>query len=106
LHAILVVLVVAAQASDYEATVATFGCTSIKETHRLQSLRAEPEAFQMALVEKQVHGECVAILQGTMVEGSIETSDESILRVNMTVDPPGYEAPLDDFERKPTVGSQ
>jgi hypothetical protein len=24
----------------------------------------------------------------------------------MTVDPPGYEAPLDDFERKRTVGSQ
>ena len=54
----------------------------------------------MALLEKQIYGECVTILQGTLVEGSIEITDKSILRVNGQVEPPGYEAPRDDFEIK------
>jgi hypothetical protein len=54
------------------------------------------------LVEKQVHGECVVIMKGTEVEGSIESTDKSILRVNEQAEPPGYEAPLDDFEIKAT----
>jgi hypothetical protein len=45
-------------------------------------------------------GECVTILQGTLVQGQIEDDDNSILRVNEQVEPPGYEAPLDDFEIK------
>jgi hypothetical protein len=44
--------------------------------------------------------ECVTILQGTLVQGQIEDDDNSILRVNEQVEPPGYEAPLDDFEIK------
>jgi hypothetical protein len=54
----------------------------------------------MALLGKQMYGECVTILKGTLVEGSIETSNKSILRVNQWIEPPGYEAPLDDFEIK------
>jgi hypothetical protein len=36
------------------------------------------------------------------VEGSVEITDKSILRVNTRVAPPGYEAPLEDFEIKAT----
>jgi hypothetical protein len=50
--------------------------------------------------------ECVTILKGTLVEGSIEASDKSILRVNEQIEQPGYEAPLDDFELKPAEGKQ
>jgi hypothetical protein len=101
---ILAVLVVAAevaaQASYYEAKVLTFGCTSIPEVHRLLGLRSDPKAFQGAFLEKQIHGECVAVMQGTGVQGTIESSDPSILRMNEQLDPPGYEAPLEDFELK------
>jgi hypothetical protein len=58
----------------------------------------------MALLEQQLYGQCVTISKGTVVEGSIETADKSILRVNMQVDPPGHEAPLGDFEIKATEG--
>jgi hypothetical protein len=39
-------------------------------------------------------------LQGTQVEGSIDAADSSILRVNEKIEPPGYEAPIEDFETK------
>jgi hypothetical protein len=97
---ILAVVLVASQVTYYEAKVTTFGCTSIEEVQRLQSLRSDQKAFQMALLGKQMYGECVTILKGTLVEGSIETSNKSILRVNQWIEPPGYEAPLDDFEIK------
>jgi hypothetical protein len=100
--ALLAVALVASQATYYEAKVTSFGCTSVEEVHRLQSLRSDQKAFQMALVEKQMYGECVTILKGTSVEGSIEASDKSILRVQQRFEPPGYEAPLDDFEVKTT----
>jgi hypothetical protein len=90
--------------SYYQAKVTSFGCTSIEEVHRLQTLRSDEKAFQMALLEKQMYGECVTILKGTLVEGLIETSDKSILRVNQRIEPPGYEAPLDDFEIKTFAG--
>ena len=88
----------------YEAKVMSFGCTSIEEVHRLQSIRSDQKAFQMALLEKQIYGECVTILKGTVVEGSIETNDKSVLRVNGQVEPPGYEAPRHDFEIKAAEG--
>jgi hypothetical protein len=88
----------ASQKTDYEAKVSTFGCTSIDAVSDLQKVRADAKAFQAALVEKQMYGECVAILKGTPVQGSIEAADDSILRVNYEIDPPGYEAPLEDFE--------
>ena len=101
---LLVALVAAAQTTYYEAKVSTFACTSIPEAHRMHGLRADPKAFQMALVEKQVHCECFAILQGTVVEGEAEGSDAAILRVNRTLEPPGFEAPLKDFEPKSAPG--
>lgn len=99
---VVTIALVALQASYYEAKVTSFGCTSIEEVHRLQGLRSDQKAFQIALVEKQMYGECVTILKGTSVEGSIEANDKSILRVQQRFEPPGYEAPLDDFELKAT----
>src|SRR5437763_11090520 len=91
----------AEQTTYYEAKVPTFGCTSIDAVSQLQKVRSDGKAFQAALMEKQIYGECVAILKGTLVQGSIEASDDSILRVNQEIDPPGYEAPLADFETRP-----
>jgi hypothetical protein len=103
-NAILAVVLVASQTTYYTAKIPTFGCTSIDEVSHLQSIRSNQEAFQAALIEKQMDGECVTILQGTLVQGSIETTDTSILRVNQEVEPPGYEAPRDDFEMKALNG--
>jgi hypothetical protein len=103
---LLAALLVASQITYYEAKVTTFGCTSMEEVHRLQGLRSDQKAFQMALLEKQIYGECVAIMEGTLVEGSIEATDDSILRVQQHTQPPGYEAPLDDFKIKATKGKQ
>jgi hypothetical protein len=103
---ILAVALVASQMTYYEAKVESFGCTSIDAVSQLQKVRSDQKALQMALMEKQMYGECVSILKGTVVEGEIETSDKSILRVNGQVEPPGYEAPRDDFEIKATEGKQ
>ena len=96
----LAATLVAWQGTYYVAKVESFGCTSIEEVTRLQGIRSDKEAFQTALLEKQVYGECVTILKGTLVEGEIEAADSSILRVNGHVEPPGYEAPREDFEVK------
>jgi hypothetical protein len=97
---ILTIALIASQTTYYEAKVTTFGCTSIDAVSQLQKVRSDKNAFQAALVEKQIYGECVAILKGTLVQGSIEATDDSILRVNQEIDPPWYEAPLGDFETK------
>ena len=97
---ILAVALVVSQTMYYEAKVASFGCTSIDAVSELQKVRSDQKAFQMTLIEKQMYGECVTILKGTLVQGSIEAADKSILRVNQQVEPPGYEAPRDDFEIK------
>jgi hypothetical protein len=97
---ILTIALIASQTTYYEAKVTTFGCTSIDAVSQLQKVRSDKNAFQAALMEKQIYGECVAILKGTLVQGSIEATDDSILRVNQEIDPPGYEAPLGDFETK------
>jgi hypothetical protein len=101
---LLAVALVASQTTYYEAKVTTFGCTSIEAVSQLQKVRSDQKAFQAALAEQQIYGQCVTILQGTVVEGSIDAADSSILRVNGEVQPPGYEAPLDDFEIKATGG--
>jgi len=93
----------APQESYYEAKVPTFGCTSIEAVTELQKIRADADKFQAALVQKQIYGECVSILKGTPVKGSIEREQDSILRVNHEIDPPGYEAPLEDFQTKETA---
>ena len=97
---ILAVALVASQMTYYEAKVTSFGCTSIDAVSQLQKVRSDQKAFQMTLMEKQMYGECVTILKGTLVQGSVEAADKSILRVNQQVEPPGYEAPRDDFEIK------
>jgi len=102
---LLAVALAASQTTYYEAKVTSFGCTSIDEVIRLKSIRPDQTAFQTALIEKQMYGECVTIVKGTLVQGSIEASDASILRVNAQIEPPGYEAPLDDFEIKAIGGS-
>jgi hypothetical protein len=99
---ILAGLVVAAQTAYYEAKVPTFGCFSIAEVHELQHLRTNSKAFQMALITKQMQGQCVAIVKGTQVEGALESTDRSVLRVNERFDPPGYETPVADFAVKET----
>jgi hypothetical protein len=96
----LAAALVAWQGTYYVAKVESFGCTSIEEVLRLQSIRSDKEAFQTALLEKQVYGECVTILKGTLVEGEVEAADSSILRVNRHIEPPGYETPREDFEVK------
>ncbi|WP_041368204.1 hypothetical protein [Methylocella silvestris] len=98
--AILAIALVASQTTYYEAKVTTFGCTSIEAVSELQKVRSDEKALQAALMDKQLSGECVAILKGTQVEGSNEPADSSILRVNQKIEPPGYEAPLEDFEAK------
>jgi hypothetical protein len=103
---ILALALVASQTTYYEAKVTTFGCTSIDAVSQLQKVRSDGKAFQGALMEKQIYGECVAILKGTLVQGSVEATDDSILRVNPEIDPPGYEAPLGDFETKAMEGRQ
>ena len=101
---ILAIALAASQTTYYEAKVTTFGCTSIDSVSQLQKVRSDAKAFQAALMEKQTYGECVAILKGTLVQGSIEATDDSILRVNQEIEPPGYEAPLGDFETKAMDG--
>ncbi|VTZ27448.1 conserved hypothetical protein [Methylocella tundrae] len=101
---ILAIALVASQMTYYEAKVTTFGCTSIEAVSQLQKVRSDEKALDAALTEKQLYGECVAILKGTQVQGSIDAADDSILRVNEQIEPPGYEAPLEDFETKAMDG--
>jgi hypothetical protein len=97
---IAAIVLVGLQTTYYVAKVTSFGCSSVEAVHQLQQVRSDQKAFQEGLMEKQMSGECVTILKGTLVQGSIERNDKSILRVNEQVEPPGYEAPLDDFEIK------
>jgi hypothetical protein len=86
----------------YQAKAPSFGCSSVEATHQLEKVRSDEKAFQAALMDKQLIGECVSIVPGTQVDGSIESADDSRLRVNEKIDPPGYEAPLADFQTKVT----
>lgn len=99
---ILALVLAASEITYYEAKVTSFGCTSIEAVSELKKTRADEKAFEAALMDKQVNGECVAILKGTQVQGSLEATDNSILGVNKQIEPPGYEAPLEDFEPKTT----
>lgn len=94
------VALAATQTAYYQAKVTTFGCNSIAEVSQLENIRSDRKAFQMALLQQEAYGQCITIPAGTVVAGSIETARQAILRVNMQVDPPGYEAPLSDFELK------
>lgn len=84
----------------YEAKVNSFGCSSVEAVSQLKKVRSDDAAFEAALTDKQSNGDCVVILKGTQVQGSPEAADSSILRVNAQIEPPGYEAPAEDFEAK------
>jgi hypothetical protein len=99
LHLLLVVLAAAAPVL-YEARVATFGCNSTAEVANLLKIRAEQKNFQNALYEQIFAGQCVPIDAGSVVEGTIDNSDPTVLRVGQKIDPPGYMAPLNDFRPK------
>src|SRR6476469_543043 len=105
MNTILGVLLAASQ-EVYEAKVTSFGCYSVEDVSELQSVRSDEKAFQMAFLEKRAYGNCVDIPQGTVVEGSIEPTDPSKLVVLIEKAPPPFEAPLEDFELKPTDGKQ
>ena len=83
----------------YVANTSTFGCTSIEEVARLQHLRATRPAFQKELLEQIFEGQCVEITKGKVIEGAIEPGDASALRVDREIQPPGYVAPLRDFQK-------
>lgn len=101
MHALLVVLA-AAMPLMYEARVPTFGCNSTDEVANMLKVRADTKAFQGLLYEQIFAGQCVAIDQGAVVDGSIDATDPTVLRVGAKIDPPGYMAPLNDFRpRKP-----
>ena len=82
----------------YVANTGTFGCTSIQEIAGLQRIRSDTRAFQKELYEQIFEGQCVEIAKGKVVEGSIEATDPSILRVDRQLQPPGFVAPLRDFD--------
>lgn len=106
METILAIALVASQITYYDAKVTSFGCSSIEAVAQLKKVRSDESAFQAALMEKQANGECVVILKGTQVQGSVEAADNSILRVNDQIEPPGYEAPAEDFETKTTDEKQ
>jgi len=105
MNIILAVLAVA-QLLVYEARVTTFGCNSISVLSELKSVRSDKEAFDKALFQQMVYGECIAIAKGQVVDGSPVEKDASVLRVGAQVTPPGFMAPLDDFQIKPADAKQ
>ena len=88
----IVAVLVSAAAVPYVAKVPSFGCSSRAEVLKLQSVRADAQAFQRLLTEQVAYGQCVTI------EGSNSDSDTSTLLINAKNDPPGYVVPLGDFK--------
>jgi hypothetical protein len=82
----------------YQAKVLTFGCNSSTEVVELQRIRSDQAAFQKQLYAKIVYGQCIAIAEGAVVEGVVERGDQSILRIAARTSPPGYMAPVIDFQ--------
>jgi hypothetical protein len=103
----IIALVVFASQMLYQAKVATFGCNSSAEVAALQRIRGDADdAFLKRLQALMVYGQCVAIEKGAVVEGTIEKSDTSVLRINAQKDPPGYMVPLADFKVVRVGGKQ
>lgn len=90
----------AQQSSVYEAKATTFGCNSMSTLADLRRVRADKEAFDKALFQQMVYGECIAIAQGQVVDGSPVDKEAAVLRVGAKVSPPGFMAPSDDFQIK------
>jgi len=93
----LAILLVASQ-TIYAAKVMTFGCTSLEEVSKLNRMRIEGTPFEKELYDEVFLGQCVTIPKGTTVEGSINKSEPPTLLVDRRIIPPGYIAPLADFE--------
>lgn len=97
MHIVFAVLASALQIL-YQAQVPTFGCTSGAEVAELQQLRADTAAFEKLLFSQVVYGQCITIGQGAIVEGAVEPTDSTVLRINAEIDPPGYIVPSADFK--------
>jgi hypothetical protein len=82
----------------YEATVPTFGCNSTQEVEALLAIRHDPVEFQKQLITKAVYGQCVTVAPGAVVDGSVDETDRSILRIEASISPPGLMAPAGDFK--------
>lgn len=93
----MLLVLVAASQTFYEAKVPTFGCNSSADVAKLQALRTDPAGFKKELIAQVAYGQCIAIDKGVVIDGSIEEAEKAVLRVGRAVDPPGYMAPLDDF---------
>jgi hypothetical protein len=99
LSAALAILTVASQ-TFYQATSDSFGCTSADDVLKLQEIRSDEKVFRLELLRRIFQGECVQIAKSTFVEGSVYDPHPSMLLLNRSLQPPGYIAPLDDFEFK------
>jgi hypothetical protein len=102
----IIALVVFASQMLYQAKVPTFGCNSSAEVSALRKIRSDEDAFIKRLQALMVYGQCVAIEKDAVVEGTIEKSDTSVLRINAEKDPPGYMVPLADFTVVRVGGTQ
>jgi hypothetical protein len=105
MYTILAILLFAFQ-RFYEAQVPSFGCSSSGEISELQGVRADTATFQKLLYTQVVYGQCIPIAQGVVVEGTLETADTTVLRINAQSDPPGYMVPLGDFKPVKAHGKQ
>lgn len=97
MYTVLAVLIFAVQPL-YQAQVSSFGCGSSAEVAELQHLRSDAEAFQNLLFTQVVYGQCITIGQGAVVQGTVEPTDTTVLRINVEIDPPGYIVPSSDFK--------
>jgi hypothetical protein len=101
MQALLVVLAAAGAQLNYEAKVTTFACNSTSEVAELQSIRTDKAKFDTRLRQLLVLGECIAIAQGQVVDGSDVRKHPDVLRVGAKLAPPGFMTPKDDFSAMP-----
>ena len=106
MYPFLAAVLVAVTPVYYEAQVQTFGCNSSQEVTDLLSIRDNKDEFERQLMSQIVYGQCVGIAQGTVVDGSVESTDPTIVRVDRESNPPGYMAPLSDFKLKEAQGEE
>jgi hypothetical protein len=102
----IALILIAASPLLYEAQVQSFGCNSSDQVSKLQQIRSNPSAFQTFLYQQVVEGECVVFEKGSVVEGSVETGNSSLLHIQAQIDPPGYIAPSIDFKLKEPAGQR
>lgn len=94
----LLAVVISAFQILYQAQVASYGCSSSAEVADLQRVRSDVETFQKLLFSQVAYGQCITIGEGAVVDGMIEPTDTTVLRINVQSDPPGYIVPSADFK--------